>query len=115
MFTYVAYLDRVIDGDTLLVYVDLGFSIFIQQILRLRGIDAPELGTPSGNLAHRFVESELRNASPLVIKTYGTDLFDRYLVDVFYLPDEDRVDAIKKDGLFLNNRLLQEGLAVRFP
>ncbi|MCC5814369.1 MAG: hypothetical protein JJT78_06400 [Leptospira sp.] len=28
LYTYKAYLERVIDGDTLLVTIDLGFSIF---------------------------------------------------------------------------------------
>lgn len=115
LFTYIAYLDRVIDGDTLLVHVDLGFGIFIQQRLRLRGIDAPELGTPMGNFAQRFVESELRDTNLLIIKTYGSDMYDRYLVDVFYLAGEEDMETIKKDGRFLNNLLLEEGLAVRFP
>ncbi|EMO71057.1 hypothetical protein LEP1GSC120_2745 [Leptospira santarosai str. 200702252] len=37
-----------IGGDTLLITIDLGFHIFIQQRLRLRGLDAPELGSKKG-------------------------------------------------------------------
>lgn len=61
MFTYKAYLERVVDGDTLLVTIDLGFSVFIEQRLRLRGLDAPELGTSKGNATKKCVESRLKD------------------------------------------------------
>ena len=48
LFTYKAYLERVIDGDTLLVNIDLGFSVSIEQLLWLHGLDAPELSTKKG-------------------------------------------------------------------
>jgi hypothetical protein len=38
MYTYKAYLERVIDGDTLLVNIDLGFSVFIEQTAKITGI-----------------------------------------------------------------------------
>lgn len=34
---------RVIDGDTIVVSVDLGFHVSVQQTLRLHGINAPEM------------------------------------------------------------------------
>jgi endonuclease YncB( thermonuclease family) len=114
LYTYKAYLERVIDGDTLLVTIDLGFSIFKEQRLRLRGIDAPELGEPGGSASKRFVESELKNAQFLIIKTYGTDLYDRYLVDIFYLPGEEDSNRVIHEGKFLNNELLNEGFATPF-
>ncbi len=112
MYTYKAYLERVIDGDTLLVNIDLGFSVFIEQRLRLRGLDAPELGTSQGNASKKFVESRLKDCNFLIIKTHGSDKYDRYLVDVFYLKGEDNEDKVLKDGTFLNNELLEEGLAL---
>ena len=122
MFTYKAYLERVIDGDTLLVNIDLGFSVFIEQRLRLRGVDAPELGTSEGKSpvsplrkgtdAKKFVESRLKDCEFLIIKTHGSDKYDRYLVDVFYLKGEDNEDKVLRDGTFLNNELLEEGLAL---
>ncbi len=71
---------RVIDGDTLQVRIDLGFSIVIEQRLRLRGLDAPELGTGQGLATKRFVESRLKDCKFLIIKTHGSDKYDRYLV-----------------------------------
>ena len=42
MYEYKFILDRVIDGDTIDVVVDLGFDTFIKKRIRLLGIDAPE-------------------------------------------------------------------------
>jgi micrococcal nuclease len=42
-------LNRVIDGDTIEVRIDLGWGITLEkQIIRLAGINAPELPTPEG-------------------------------------------------------------------
>ncbi|GAG20500.1 unnamed protein product, partial [marine sediment metagenome] len=43
MYTYRAKLDRVVDGDTVDLFVDLGFNICIKDRFRLLGIDTPEL------------------------------------------------------------------------
>jgi len=121
VFTYKAYLERVVDGDTLLVNIDLGFSVFIEQRLRLRGLDASELGTSKenpltplekGKAAKKFVESRLKDCGFLIIKTHGSDKYDRYLVDVFYLKGEDNEDKVLREGTFLNNEILEEGLAL---
>ena len=42
-FTYPISAIRVIDGDTIEADVDLGFRIKQRQVIRLAGIDAPEL------------------------------------------------------------------------
>lgn len=80
----------------------------------MRGLDAPELGTKKGIASKNFVESELENCPFLLIKTYGNDKYDRYLVDVIYLKNEKDVSAVIKDGLFLNNELLKKGFANYF-
>ena len=113
LYTYKAYLERVIDGDTILVYIDLGFSILTKQRLRLRGIDTAELTTKQGLSAKKYIEQELQDCKFLIIKTYSKDKYDRHLVDVFYLKNTTDEKKIIKDGLFLNNELLNEELAVR--
>ena len=105
LFTYYAYIERVVDADTLFVQVDLGFGWTTRQYLRLRGIDAPEVDTPEGKRAKRFVESELSKVSYVTIASTKSDKYDRYLADVFY--------ETKSGEPFLNNRLLEECLAVR--
>jgi len=111
LYTYKAYLEKVVDGDTLVVNIDLGFRTFIKQRLRLRGLDAPELGTKQGALAKKFVESRLKDVKFLIIKTHGSDKYDRYLVDVFYLKNESDEEKVLTDGIFLNNEMIEEGLA----
>ena len=45
MWTYKAKLVRVIDGDTVDAEIDLGFSVFVKQRIRLYGINTPESRT----------------------------------------------------------------------
>ncbi|EPG65765.1 DUF1016 N-terminal domain-containing protein [Leptospira wolffii] len=112
LFAFKAFLEKVIDGDTISVNIDLGFHVFIRKRLRLRGLDAPELGTKKGVTCKKFVESQLRDCSFLLIKTYGSDKYDRYLADVIYLKKEEDTSIVIKDGLFLNNELLKKGFVV---
>ena len=45
-YTYKCTLDRVIDGDTIDVHIDLGFNVWLnKQRVRLAGIDTPESRT----------------------------------------------------------------------
>src|SRR4030042_6484171 len=62
-YTYHAKLERVIDGDTLLLSFDLGFFINFQSKVRLIGIDCPPIETDEGKQAVAFVEKELKNAN----------------------------------------------------
>ena len=43
MYTYKAKVGRVIDGDTVVLEIDLGFKIFHVMSCRLLGVNAPEL------------------------------------------------------------------------
>ena len=111
LYTYKAVVRKIIDGDTLWVTINAGFGIRLRQKLRLRAIDAPELTTPRGQKAKAFVEKVLKDLSFVIIKTYKPDKFDRYLADVFFLEDEDDAAAVAEEGKFLNQQLLDEGLA----
>ena len=85
LYTYAAYCERVIDGDTVLARVDLGFRTWITQKLRLRGIDCPERTTSLGEKALRFVRDRLKDCgNRMVVKTYKDDKYGRMLADVFY-------------------------------
>ena len=114
-YTYAATVDRVIDGDTLLVIVEAGFRIIVRDRLRLRGIDCPEVGTPAGDRAKRFVEKLLPAGAAIVLKSHKdrTDQHGRFVVDVFYKQGVEDARAIIKDGTYLNQELLDKGYAVR--
>ena len=110
-YTYPAKVESVIDGDTLWVIVDCGDGILTRQKLRLHLIDAPERRTPEGDKATRFVKRVLGKNPDIVICTHHYDKYARYLVDIFYLPDSTNPKAIYAQGIYLNQQLLDKGLA----
>jgi len=57
VFEYKCKVDRVVDGDTVDLIVDLGFSISIKERFRLFGIDAPESRTKDLKEKLRGIES----------------------------------------------------------
>lgn len=111
LFTFRGKVRRWADADTPIVLIDQGFGKWIIQRLRLNGIDAPEIDTLAGQRAKKWIENELKDAENLVIKTYKTDKWDRYLVDVFYLPKEKDLNRIASEGLWLNGRMVEAGVA----
>ena len=114
-FAYLATMERVVDGDTLHVILDLGFEISHRQILRLRGINAPEKSSTSGKKSALALTRILENAPFVVIKTTATDVYGRYVCDVF-LADENSIDPQKvaEEGIYLNQLLVDKGLAKLF-
>lgn len=113
LFTYIAKIKRIIDGDTLIALIDLGFGLFVQQKLRLREIDCPEMNTEEGVRAKKFVQGQLGKLDFIIVKTYkdSSDKYDRYLADIFYLSDERDPGKVAQEGEYLNQVLLDERLA----
>lgn len=68
MYTYKATVLRVVDGDTVDVSIDLGFSTKTDRRLRLAGIDTPERGHPCHEAAasalRSLIEGKLLTSSP---------------------------------------------------
>lgn len=115
LHTYKAFLDKVIDGDTLNVTLDLGFKIQHQEILRLAKINAPEKETFEGNKSTKALEKILKNVKFLIIKTNKTDIYGRYIADVFFSENEkDDEQKIADEGIYLNQMLIDLGAAEVF-
>ena len=106
LYTYKAYLEKMIDADTYWVALDTGLRGIGHQKLRLRGIDCPEIDTPEGKAAKKFVESVLRDVPYLIVLSHKNDNHDRYEADVFF------TDKNGKEQ-YLNNLLLEKRHAVR--
>ena len=111
LYTYKAFVERVVDADTVWVNIDCGFNTFSRQKLRLRGIDAPELYSKKGQKAKEFVEGALSKVSFIIIKSYSLDKYGRPLSDIFYLEGEPDPQKVLERGTFLNQQLLDLGLA----
>lgn len=114
LYTFSANVLRVIDGDTLLVDVDCGFSVWIKQRLRLRGVDSPEINTARGIRAQAFVESMLAVTRSIVLATARTDKYDRYVADVYYAKKTQSAAETLENNTDLNQELLDHGLAVSY-
>lgn len=89
---------RIIDGDTILLSVDLGFSVDARVPIRVANVNAPEMNTPGGRAAELFAMT-LLGANPYVVLTTEFDrTFERY-VGTITLPDgTDYGDALVAAG-----------------
>jgi micrococcal nuclease len=111
MYEYKAVVTRVVDGDTLEVAIDLGFSITHTMKVRLAHIDAYESyganACDRGRQAKKFTEDWVAAArSAIVIQTLKDeqDKYGRYL----------GVISVEPDLPTLNKSLLDAGLAVPY-
>ena len=86
MYEYKCTIDRVVDGDTVDVDIDLGFGVWLKkQRIRLYGIDTPESRTRDleekkyGNAAKAFVQFHLPVGETRILSTcllYTSDAAD---------------------------------------
>ncbi len=113
-YTYKAYVERIIDGDTLWSQIDCGFGTLTRQKLRFKGIDCPEIKTLKGQRAKQFVENTLGKCKFIIVQTHKSDKYDRYLADIFFLEGEVDSNVVAKEGKLLNQVLLDEKLAQLF-
>jgi micrococcal nuclease len=111
MYEYQAWIERIVDGDTVDVLIDLGFDVHMKQRIRLDGIDTPETRTTDltekqcGKLAQKFVEDRLLlgNAYKLNTTLDNEGKFGRVL-GVFTL----------ESGEILGDLLMQNHLAAPY-
>jgi len=91
MYEYACKVERVVDGDTVDVVLDLGFDILYKCRVRLFGIDTPESRTRNkdekarGKMAGAFLKEAIDNGNKVVIQTKLKDSrgkFGRVLGDV---------------------------------
>ena len=88
-YVYRATLNRVIDGDTFVLDVDVGFRVVISMNIRLKGLYAPELNTPEGIVARERAIAVLSSATTIIVATQktkaGNDVksLDRYVADMW--------------------------------
>jgi len=88
LYEYRAEILRVIDGDTVVARIDLGFRTFVQQTLRLYGIDAPEIRGPEkerGREASAYLRKLIELHAPITVHTIRdrTGKYGRYLATLY--------------------------------
>lgn len=83
LYIFKARVLRVIDGDTLVIDLDMGFETHTIKRVRLLGVDTPERGQVNYNEAKAFTTSTVLGKD-VYVQTYQADVFGRYLADVWY-------------------------------
>jgi micrococcal nuclease len=108
MYQYkVKKINRIIDGDTVDLDIDLGFGVTLKQRVRLKDIDAAETRTlnaeekTKGLAAKAWLEKELAREGEWIIETTKEDKYGRILGTLYLVGDPVTV----------NERILNEGIA----
>jgi micrococcal nuclease len=111
MYEYSCEVQRVIDGDTIDVVLDLGFDIFHKCRVRLYGIDTPESRTRDldekarGKMASAFLSDAINSGNKVVIQTKLKDSKGKY----------GRVlGEVIIDGENINQSMIDANLAVGY-
>ena len=111
MYEYGCTVERVVDGDTIDVILDLGCDIRFKSRVRLYGIDTPESRTRNkdekvrGKMAGAFLKDAVDNGSKVVIETKLKDSRGKY----------GRVlGNVVVDGININEALIKNFLAVAY-
>ena len=117
MYTYKIKLDRVVDGDTVDAYIDLGFDVSVKKRIRFMGINTPESRTRDleekdrGLAAKNRLKAILEGANTIKLNSHGVGKYGRCLGELHV----DMVDG--KECLTLanvNELLIKEGHAVEY-
>ena len=110
----VVEINRVLDGDTIDVTIDLGFDLYKKERVRIAGVDTPEkrtrnleekaLGIDATNWLKEKLESTLSGDDQLSIRTELVGGVGKYgrLLGWLYVGDED---------VSLNEQMITEGYA----
>jgi micrococcal nuclease len=96
MYKYNAVVERVIDGDTFIAVIDLGFNISIRERIRMLGINAPEVHGDSkekGLDAKAFL-TEILEGEKVILETEKDDDFGRWLARVYMKEDDDKLTDV---------------------
>ena len=82
MYQYNALVERVIDGDTVDISVDLGFKVWSKQRMRLLHVDTAEKNTPFGKATKDLLKKALEGKMAKV-QVHAPDKYGRYLAEIY--------------------------------
>lgn len=117
-YLYKAKIINVVDGDTLILNIDLGFEVIKKQRVRLTQIDAPEMKSAAGKESHQYLRDLCASIEEVAVKTNKVDIYGRFLADIFYLPSDAKRGTTQADiftkGIYLNVKIVEDGMAEVF-
>lgn len=91
MYSYQAVVVRWVDGDTVILRVDLGFRLSFTDAFRLVRVDTPERGQAGWVEATAGASRLAPVGSVVSIRTYKSDKYGRWLADIY--PDGSTVSV----------------------
>jgi len=107
-------IERVIDGDTIDVIIDLGFDLYKKERVRVAGVDTPEkrtkddeekaLGYDATHWLEEKLDGAIKGEDDLIIRTELIGGFGKYgrLLGWLYIGDAE---------ISLNEQMIEEGYA----
>jgi len=108
MYNYKAAVTRIVDGDTVVVDIDLGFGVWLRdQSVRLAKINAPEIrgSTREAGLASKdFLTKLILNKWVQIRTEKGNEKYGRWLATILIEEDGNLID--------INRKMIAEGHAI---
>jgi endonuclease YncB( thermonuclease family) len=101
MYNYKAIVNRVVDGDTINLTIDLGFRLSYTANCRMAGINAPEMSENAGKTSKAALMEHLQAGEVVDIISTGLDKYGRPLV------------IVKANGTDINIKMITQGFAVK--
>ena len=102
MYEYRAVVEKVLDGDSVRVSADLGFSVSISIIARLTGLNARELSQPGGKEARTELTRLLPPGTVVVLQSVAHDKYSGRCAAYLIKPGETTT---------INDQLIADGWA----
>lgn len=96
MYQYKATVNRIVDGDTVNLTIDLGFRLSYTANCRLSGINAPEMNTEEGKTSKIALSIMLGIGDKVTINSTGLDKYGRPVVVI--LRKDTTVNKIMLDN-----------------
>ena len=120
--SYRAQCLNVVDGDTVDLFVDLGFKMYTKSRFRLSRINTPELNSKDpaevvkAQAARAFVNTAIKDSGVVsfaesawnlrIVPEKSADEYGRWLAEIFYTPAVSEIS--------LNQQLIELGHAVLY-
>ena len=117
MYEYNVRIDRVVDGDTVDCWIDLGYNLQIHKRIRFAGVNAPETRTrdleekKQGLIAKEWLINKIDpkavgSSKEIMLKSYEYGKYGRVIGELFI------VSGNRKQSI--NKMMLAEGLVTEY-
>jgi micrococcal nuclease len=98
MYTYFTKIEKVIDGDTVDVFIDLGFKVWRSERIRLVGVDTAEKNTPYGKATKEYL-TQLLAGKIVKLEVFKPDKYGRYLGKIYINSEISINDQMVSTGM----------------